>query len=302
MEKLIIDPEFRDKIPPLTEEEFNQLRDNILEDGEVYEPIITWNNIIVDGHNRWKIICENWELLKDKYRTKQMDFADKWEAAEWMYKKQLGRRNLTEEQKTYTIGKMYEARKKTHGGQIPGSAQKEHSIGKPSKTAEILADEIGVARETVKRSEKFAKGIDAIREENSDAADKVLRGGSGVAKAIVMAFPNMSQEEKSEVAESIVSGEIKQTKTKGWTKADRANRAETVAIIADMLDPSTVPEYTVDSLVDEIRLNSEEWVRTLRNMLADRVAVLTPETRPMIAEAITKYVMNEFEKVRDLVK
>lgn len=37
--ELKIDPEFRDKIPPLTEDEFKQLEENILEDGEVYEPI-----------------------------------------------------------------------------------------------------------------------------------------------------------------------------------------------------------------------------------------------------------------------
>lgn len=34
----IVNPEFRDKIPPLTLEEYEQLRENILEDGEVYEP------------------------------------------------------------------------------------------------------------------------------------------------------------------------------------------------------------------------------------------------------------------------
>lgn len=33
MDKLIIDPEFRDKIPPLMEEEFTLLEENILSDG-----------------------------------------------------------------------------------------------------------------------------------------------------------------------------------------------------------------------------------------------------------------------------
>ena len=38
--KLKIDPEFEDKIPPLTEEEFRQLENNILSDGVVINPII----------------------------------------------------------------------------------------------------------------------------------------------------------------------------------------------------------------------------------------------------------------------
>ena len=34
----------------------------------------------------------------------------------WMCKNQLGKRNLTDEQKTYLIGKEYEAMKKSIGG------------------------------------------------------------------------------------------------------------------------------------------------------------------------------------------
>lgn len=46
MTNLRIDPEFRDKIPPLTDAEFEQLQENILNDGEVYEPIAVWNGTI----------------------------------------------------------------------------------------------------------------------------------------------------------------------------------------------------------------------------------------------------------------
>ena len=58
MIELKIDPEFQAKIPPLTDDEFKQLRENIINDGEVYEPICVWNGTIVDGHNRWKVIQE----------------------------------------------------------------------------------------------------------------------------------------------------------------------------------------------------------------------------------------------------
>jgi len=54
--QLHIDPEFEAKIPPLTEDEFRQLEENILECGELVSPIIVWRGIIVDGHNRYRII------------------------------------------------------------------------------------------------------------------------------------------------------------------------------------------------------------------------------------------------------
>ena len=200
MIKLKIDPEFRDKIPPLTEAEFEQLKENILSDGEVYEPIVVWNDTIVDGYNRWRIICENWELLKDKFRTKPMDFADKWAAFEWMYKKQLGRRNLTEEQKSYMVGKMYEAWKRSQGGD---RRSEEFSNGQnvhlkdrrevKDGTAGEIGKEIGVDGRTVRRAEKFAKGIDALRENNPEAATAVLKGNSGATKAEISELPGKTR-------------------------------------------------------------------------------------------------------------
>ena len=46
--ELRIDPEFEEKIPPLTDDEFQQLENNILADGIVINPIIVWNGVIVD--------------------------------------------------------------------------------------------------------------------------------------------------------------------------------------------------------------------------------------------------------------
>ena len=50
---LKVDPEFQGKIPPLTFEELNQLEANILRDGSIINPIIAWEGLSVDGHNRF---------------------------------------------------------------------------------------------------------------------------------------------------------------------------------------------------------------------------------------------------------
>lgn len=72
MRNLTVEPEFRDKIPPLTDEEFKKLEENILADGEVREPLVVWNNTIIDGHHRWRIIQSHPEI---PYKVKQMTFA-----------------------------------------------------------------------------------------------------------------------------------------------------------------------------------------------------------------------------------
>ena len=111
--ELRIAPEFEGKIPPLTAEEFQQLENNILADGVVINPIIVWDGIIVDGHNRYRIVNKHPEI---HFSTCEKTFADRYEAIAWICKNQLGRRNLTKEQKKYLIGKQYEAEKASHGG------------------------------------------------------------------------------------------------------------------------------------------------------------------------------------------
>ena len=55
LKELKIDPEFEKVIPPLTKDEYHQLEENILDDGRIMMPIAVWGDIIVDGHNRYRI-------------------------------------------------------------------------------------------------------------------------------------------------------------------------------------------------------------------------------------------------------
>ena len=48
MINLKIDPEFQSQIPPLTDDEYKQLEENILKEGKLISPLIVWNNTLVD--------------------------------------------------------------------------------------------------------------------------------------------------------------------------------------------------------------------------------------------------------------
>lgn len=113
---LIIDPEFKAQIPPLTEDERKQLEENILADGEILSPILVWNDTIVDGHNRYEILQSHPEI-PCSIRDLELETRD--EVLVWICKHQLGRRNLTPEQKKFLVGKQYDAEKHDgfHGNQ-----------------------------------------------------------------------------------------------------------------------------------------------------------------------------------------
>ena len=105
---LTIDPEFEGKIPPLREEELKQLEENILADGVVINPLIVWDGVIVDGHNRYHILQKHPEI---QFTTYEKEFSDRYAAIAWICKNQLGRRNLTPQQFKYLVGQQYEAEK-----------------------------------------------------------------------------------------------------------------------------------------------------------------------------------------------
>ena len=56
LSSLKIDPEFSAQILPLSFDELQQLKMNMIRDGKLTDPIIVWNKTILDGHTRYRIL------------------------------------------------------------------------------------------------------------------------------------------------------------------------------------------------------------------------------------------------------
>lgn len=304
-----IDPEFENKIPPIGTEEFRQLEENILMAREVYEPLVVWDGTLVDGHNRWKVLQRHSDVTI-KWRVRHMDFADKWAAFDWMYKNQLGRRNLTDEQRTYLLGKMYEARKKSIGAQDGNkNAEKQRMQnefielhnGRTMRTYDVIAKEQGVNASTVQRAERFSKGVDALREVSSEAADKVLKGKAKIARSKVADLAKSESDIIEAFAQAVNKGKMPERKPrKPKTEEEKRDMAEIEAIMADMRNPTTTPEFTIDYLIEDIEINGQIYVELLANTLKDRSNLVTDENKPRIAAAIDK-VVESIMKVKEQI-
>jgi N6-adenosine-specific RNA methylase IME4 len=150
--EITIDSEFKALIPPLAADELRQLEDNILRDG-CRDPLVVWNNVLIDGHNRFEI-CERNSI---PFKTIHKDFTDRDEAMDWMDANQLGRRNIQPQQAEFLRGRIYNRRKKAVGkpsGTILGQND-------PVSTAEQVAAETGVSPATVKRNGKMAEEVES---------------------------------------------------------------------------------------------------------------------------------------------
>ena len=89
MNNIQIDEELENLLPKLEVEKYNLLKADIIKNGCI-NPIIVWNGLIVDGHNRYRICKEN----NIEFKTKEMNFANKQEAMIWAWTTQKARRNV----------------------------------------------------------------------------------------------------------------------------------------------------------------------------------------------------------------
>ena len=208
MDKLIIDPEFRDKIPPLTEDEFSLLEENILSDGAVFSPLIVWDGTILDGHNRYEIIQKHPELT---YAVHKLSFANRYEALSWICKNQLGRRNLTPQQKKYLIGQRYEAEKQAdafHGNQHTlsdesGADKKCPHQNSRHVTQSRIAKETNTSASYVREAGTFAKGVDAAEEALPGIKQEILTGTIKPTASAVAAIAKADPEERPQLAAAL---------------------------------------------------------------------------------------------------
>lgn len=199
LSRLKIDPEFQSKIPPLQFEEEQQLEQNIITEGRLLNPIIVWNGYILDGHTRYRILKKHGFI---KYEVEEIQLANRYEALAWICKNQLGRRNLSPERKKFLLGKEYESTKLAVGGQ-PGNCNP------VKRTCERIASEHGVGEKTVRRAEKYSRGIDAAEEAVPGAQEEILTGRIKATDAQIAALPAIPKEERPAILEELRKGKDK---------------------------------------------------------------------------------------------
>lgn len=157
---LAVDPEFRDLIPPLNEEELKLLEESLMADG-CESPLIVWNGVIVDGHNRYAI-CRKHEI---PFAIQEKDFSSRDDAMLWMLRNQLGRRNLNSYQRVELVLKFEPlvknaAEQRMMAGKtanpVPTLAQGQTK----GRTRDHLSEAAGVSHGTFAKAKKLVQSAD----------------------------------------------------------------------------------------------------------------------------------------------
>ena len=153
-----IDKEFESLIPPLSSEEFKQLEENCVAEG-IRDPLVVWSvpsgdDILIDGHNRWKIAAKHggirFEVVKKKFQSRA-------EVITWIIKNQLGRRNIPMYVRAELALKLKpviaEKAKENQGTRNDICQKSDKSID----TKKEIAKAAGVSHDTIHKVEKIQK-------------------------------------------------------------------------------------------------------------------------------------------------
>lgn len=219
MKELKIDPELRDLLPSLTDEEYKQLEKNIVENGfDKNFPIMEWHGYIADGHNRY-LICEKHSIEPVigtlAYETKE-------EVMKWMLDIQLGRRNLSPIQRIAVAEKyrpMYEKEAKAnqseyHGNQYDKKSgvtenlpQVQSKKERNPTTDKKLADIADVSEKT------YRMGAKILNSDNDDLKKRVQSGETSISagyKELVGKSKNKKENIDNEITTTIQSSHTKE--------------------------------------------------------------------------------------------
>lgn len=149
-----IDKEFESLIPPLSEDEFRQLEENCVKEG-IRDALVVWKTpegeqILIDGHNRWKISADHAGI---PFQLKQMEFEKREDVIAWIIRNQFGRRNLSAYDRSVLALKLKpvieKEAKKTQGARNDICQKSDRS----TDTKKELAKVAGVSHDTIHKVE-----------------------------------------------------------------------------------------------------------------------------------------------------
>lgn len=260
-----IDPEFESLIPPLTADEFKQLEENCVAEG-IRDPLVVWStgkpgddDILVDGHNRWKISAHHGGIL---FTTKRIMFRDRDEVKKWIIQNQFGRRNLSAYDRSVLALKLkplIQEKAKEKETERKTTYQKSEKSNMPTvNTTKELAKAAGVSHDTIHKVEK-------IEAEASEKTKQAIRNGD---ISINHAFNNLpSQRNKDIVKEAKRQAqkehlEYLEEKASGTVSIESAKKEKSNMYLLS-LEASTQIHKIVRSVMELPLIASDDAIRYL---------------------------------------
>jgi len=309
---LKINSEFKYLISPLQRREYLQLEENILKEG-CREPIIVWDGVIVDGHNRYEI-CTRHNI---PFAIHEMDFECDEAACAWICANQLGRRNITEETRKFLIGKQYDAEKfalKKHRRDVENGTIIEDtslpyvpegsnafSIGeRHNPTASRIARDNNISHGTVEKYAIYSRAIDVISEKEPTIVPKILGGSYKFSHHNIVELSKLPPEDIKKIGRKIEKMEQPFVQYKN-TRSIIPNSAEVKSNDTPSPSIKDMPEFDPDAEITGLTLTIPSWGSSIERVrTTSDLTIVSDTARKQLICALTQLYAQICERLTDI--
>lgn len=331
-EQVIIDPEFRDLLPPLTDEEYSRLESLCKKQG-ILDSLKVWNGFLIDGHNRLSI-SQTWDL---NYEVRDMtdDFPNKAAVMQWIIDNQGARRNLTKEQLVKAWSKWEkerakEAEEKMLSGKKDPTSNLKQGERNPTTAAEV-AKKIGVSENTyrdmklitdegtpeqIERMNKGGKGngvsriageirakkisAQEIKEKKCTKCGRIIPIENFYWKKLRNRYESQCKECQNAQRISAAVNQIKDVKGNVIQNSGEFSAIPEDQIIGNLYDDSSI-EVTISDVIQEFMTNFNTALKNLETILKNNNGVISEhknEISEMLSQASDKFqtLRREYEQ------
>lgn len=212
-----INPLFQNLIPKLTDQERFGLERDVMAEG-CRDALVTWNDTLLDGHNRYEI-CQRHNL---SFKTKAIELSDETEARIWIIKNQFNRRNLSDLSRAELafrleseIRKMAKESQSAAGNPLgkPKSASGKIAKSTPVSTRAVLAATAGLSERTIDAArlilEKGSEETIAAVRENKVAIHRAAKDLKEKLQRDNRAKTRLQAAVNNPIAENIIVGDFR---------------------------------------------------------------------------------------------
>ena len=272
--------DFKELIPPLSPEEFEQLEKNILEEG-IRDPLVVWNGVLIDGHNRYEIAKKHGL----DYETVERDFYSEDEARAWIIQNQLGRRNLSKYDRSVMALKLKPVIvEKAKEQQATHSEQGYQKSDKATHTAKELAKVAGVSHDTINKVEK-------IEEKATPRTKQLLREGK---LSINQAYNSVHPKAEDPVKKA-------KKEHKQFQEAKKEHVVDFKEVQKDKLNTSIIDSKFVEDFLEMI--NAVKWFEITYAMYdLSRLAELIEEDEKKIITGQISTCLKLLREIKECIR
>jgi len=253
-----VDLEFKGLIPPLSAEEYAQLEENIVSARRCRDAIVTWEGLILDGHNRFEICIRH----GIEFEVVNMPLESREAAKLWILSNQLCRRNLSDAMRIELAQKKEGVLRDLAKMKLSYAGMKSRPGMKALPEASALPDEIAPDE---KPFSKTTKG-----EDDAINVHEAIAKAAGVGEGTLHRYAEIKANATPEVLEQVMSGEV---------KIGTAHRMLAKEILKDLKRANKMYKYIINRMPPH---NSKELVMPGTPMHG-RLAGLSSQIKELLA-------------------